>query len=132
MNSYEFVDRGVVRGPLYYYRLRQIDSDGSESYSTIRTARLIGSAIGEWQVGLPTPNPVRSDSRIQVFAPSDTNATYEIIDAAGRKVSSGSLTLIGGRDNVIELREADNLPAGLYVWRMRAGNQDFSRKLVKN
>lgn len=132
VNSYEFIDRDVVRGPLYYYRLRQIDSDGSESYSTIRTARLIGSAIGQWQVGLPTPNPVRSDSRIQIFAPSDTNATYEIIDASGRRISSGLINLIGGRDNVVELREVGNLPAGIYVWRMRAGNQDFSHKLVRN
>lgn len=131
ITDYTFLDRSVRRGPLYYYRLRQIDIDGLERYSIIQTARLIGSSIGEWQVSLPAPNPIRNDTRIQIFAPVDSNTRYKIFDQAGRLVTSGQLYLIGGQDNQVQLHEADHLPAGMYTWKLYTPDREFTRRLMK-
>ncbi len=51
---YQWSDRTAQRGLRYYYRLRQLDYDGMESYSPIRTAILEGNDINcrlSWQAG---------------------------------------------------------------------------------
>lgn len=130
VQDYEYLDRTAVRGPLYYYRLKQLDNDGRSSYSPVRTARLSGTAIGDWQVGLPAPNPVDEQTTIQIFAPVDARADFELFDQQGRRLQAGQLSLIGGRDNRIPL-SVGQLPAGVYTWRVKAGGQSHSRRLIK-
>ncbi|MEL6357526.1 MAG: DUF1501 domain-containing protein, partial [Bacteroidota bacterium] len=131
VNTYTYLDRSVRKGPLYYYRLQQIDVDGSASYSSIQVARLAGSALGNWQVGLPAPNPVNETTTVQIFAPIDSVANFELFDANGRRLQTGSINLIGGRDNRIPLSGLASLPAGTYVWRVQVGEQMVTRKLVR-
>lgn len=131
ISSYNFKDRDVVSDRLYYYRLKQIDADGRSDYSAIRTARLEGSAVAGWKVGLPGPNPISARTNIQIYAPVDSMADFEIFDQASRRIKTGRYNLIGGRDNIVPLGDLSGFPAGTYVWRLRAGGQAFSRKLVK-
>ncbi|MBC6994673.1 DUF1501 domain-containing protein [Neolewinella lacunae] len=128
--EYQIRDNNVVRNRIYYYRIRK-DGGGDAALSPIVTAQLRGSAKGEWSVGLPRPNPVREDSYIKVYAPVDATATFELIDARGSRLRTGTVTLLGGADNRIPLRAGD-LPAGSYVWRLRTpAGQEFARKLVR-
>lgn len=131
ISTYQFVDRDVNTGPLYYYRLKQLDVDGQSDFSAIRTARLQGSAIADWVVGLPSPNPIQKNSIIQLYAPIDSMADFEVFSSAGQKVGGGRYNLIGGRDNRLPLGDFSSLPAGVYHWRMRVGGRQFSRKMVK-
>lgn len=131
VSDYDFADRNAHQGVLYYYRLRQVDQDGASAYSVIRTARLSGSAVADWQVGPAAPNPIRPDSIIQVYAPHDAMAEYEIFNSSGRRVHSGRYSLIGGRDNRLRLGDLSGLPAGIYHWRMRSGQRHFTRKLLR-
>ena len=131
INDYEFVDTDVSLGTLYYYRLRQEDVDGSFEYSPIQTARLRGTARGDWAVGLPRPNPVRDDSYIKVYAPTDSTVAFEMFDVRGSRVRAGKLVLTGGSDNRVALRP-EGLAAGSYVYRIRTeGGKQFSRKFIK-
>lgn len=131
VQTYTYLDRAVQVGPLYYYRLKQLDADGSSEYSVIQVARLTGSAIGDWQVSIPAPNPINETTTVNVFAPTDSTATFEILDQQGRRIQNGQLYLLGGRDNYISLAAVSRLPAGLYIWRLRAGGTTYSRKLLK-
>lgn len=130
-HDYEFVDAHVNPGTLYYYRIRQEDHDGSRTYSSVQTARVKGSARGDWAVGLPRPNPVGPESYVNVYAPTDGMVTTDIFDAGGRLVRQDRLALIGGSDNRLLLRPG-RLPRGQYVWRLR-GKDGFSatRKFIK-
>ncbi|MTB53779.1 DUF1501 domain-containing protein [Lewinella sp. W8] len=132
VREYNFRDQGVSKGNTYYYRLKQEDLDGKYNYSPVKVARLRGTAIADWAVGLPRPNPVNPDSYIKVYAPTDATATFELIDISGRKVRTGSITLAGGQDNRVMLRPGGLAP-GTYVWRLstREGKQ-FARKLIVN
>lgn len=130
-NEYRFVDADVRVGPLYYYRLKQEDISGTFEYSPIQTARLNGTAQGDWVVGLPRPNPVRDDSYIKVYAPVDSTASFEVFATSGQRVRTGTVTLPGGVDTRIELRPG-NLPAGTYTWRLNTKDgRQFARKFVK-
>lgn len=130
-NEYRFVDTNVRLNVLYYYRLRQEDLDGSFEYSPIQTASLRGTARGDWAIGLPRPNPVREDSYIQIYAPTDATASFEIFSTAGQRVQTGTLTLPGGVDTRVPLQPA-RLAAGTYTWRLTAKDgRQFVRKFVK-
>lgn len=128
--DYAFTDADVVEGPTYYYRLKQKDFDGGFEYSPIRTARLLGTAVGEWSVGTPQPNPATSQTTVQVFAPVDGRVTYALYDASGRKLFGDSTAVAGRRDTRIDV-PLGRVPAGIYTLRFRAGGGDFvNRKLV--
>ena len=128
--NYKIVDRNVVKDRLYYYRLVAEDFDGTLTTSSVQTARLRGSRLGEWSVGLPRPNPVTPDTYVKAYAPADGTADWEIIDAGGHRVRTGSQLLYGGQDNRIALN-AHGLTPGNYVWRLRtADGHGFARKVI--
>ncbi len=129
VRNYAFADTAVVRGTVYYYRLRQIDLDGSAEFSSIVTARLAGSRLAEWKFGHPVPNPVKTETTIQVYAPTDGTVRYVLFDLSGRRMLTDSATVIGNRDNRFTVR-VGRIPTGTYTLRMEAENTVESRQLV--
>ena len=90
-----------------HYRLRQIDADGTATYSPVRAASL--PLASEAQL-LVYPNPAHSIVHVQLLGSAPTESV-QLLDACGRIVQAhpalgadGSLSLAG-------------LPAGLYVLR---------------
>jgi hypothetical protein len=76
--QYSFLDEAPLPG-LNYYRIKQVDYDGSFSYSPIVSARWEGKA----QVYL-FPNPTNDLLQISGLPTTDGPITIEIIDMAGR------------------------------------------------
>ena len=131
VRTYEFMDTNVSSGPLYYYRLKQLDTDGDFEYSTVRTARLVGAAVGEWSFGHAFPNPVETETTVQVYAPRDGRVNYALYSSTGQRMMADSATLYGRRDNQITVRLGGRMPSGTYTLRFTTddGNQ-ASRKIV--
>ncbi|MFK8162304.1 MAG: DUF1501 domain-containing protein [Lewinella sp.] len=130
VRDYEITDHNVRRGPLYYYRLKQKDQDGNFQYSPIRTARLTGTAIGAWSFGQVYPNPVDTETTIQVYAPTDGQVSYTLYNGAGQRMLSDSHVVYGRRDNQLTIR-VGRLPAGVYTLRISAADGKYAnRKLM--
>jgi len=130
IRDYELFDTNVIPGPLYYYRLKQLDGDGNFTYSPIRTARLLGSALGEWSFGHAFPNPAGEETTVQVYAPNDGRVNYTLFAADGRRIFTDGQVVYGRRDNRLTIR-LGRLPAGSYTLRFTAGTGAYTnRKLV--
>jgi uncharacterized protein (DUF1501 family) len=130
IREYELTDHNVRSGPLYYYRLKQKDRDGNFEYTPIRTARLTGAAIGAWSFGQVYPNPVDTETTIQVYAPSDGRVSYTLFNSAGQRMLSDSQVVYGRRDNQLTIR-VGRLPAGAYTLRISAADGKFAnRRLI--
>lgn len=129
--QYVLEDHDVRKGPQYYYRVKVEAADGVITTSNVQIASLRGTSQGVWTVGLPRPNPVSADSYIKVYAPVDALANYELLDAHGRRLRTGTVNLQGRMDNRIPLQPA-GLPTGHYVWRLTTpSGERFARKLIK-
>ncbi len=96
---YSYVDTGVPSG-IISYRLRQVDVDGSESYSEIEIVNVEKNILSI---------PSIIDSSISI----DFNGPYQIINIRGQVLDHGIVT----GDEI----RVENLPSGHYI--LQAGNQ---------
>ena len=134
-HDYVFVDRSVESGE-YEYRLKQIDSDGSFSYSN--TVRIGLTVPGVFALHQNYPNPFNSETVIsyqiaktsqdvlpvQLVIYSVTGA--EIQTLINQKQAAGTYRLNwNGRDS-----QGDFVSAGIYLLRLRAGDFVESKKML--
>ncbi len=121
--AYSFTDNLVQPGKVYYYRLRQIDSDGKTFYSSIKKGSIaVGNGI---QISL-NPNP--GSDHINIFI-SGTNNTASIIliNAGGQKIKQ--VSGINAFDGIYNLT-LPTVPKGVYNLLIILPEGSFSRKII--
>jgi uncharacterized repeat protein (TIGR01451 family) len=107
---YAFTDANVAAkasGPVYY-RLRQVDRDGTATYSPLRTVSFTKAAIVSLSV---YPNPVATRTNLDLGQLPATG-TYQVLllDATGRQVQTW--TLLGGATHPLDVA---GLASGSYL-----------------
>jgi hypothetical protein len=91
---------GTQPAGLVYYRLRQVDLDGTATYSPVRPVRL-GAADAAGQASL-YPNPAQASTTLDLSAlPAASSYQVQILDATGRQVQR--LLLAGGQAPSLDL-----------------------------
>ncbi len=123
LSQYNLVDYNVDNGVWYYYRIRQVDIDGTERLSDIRRARIESGA----DKLILQPNPASSSVRI-ILPFRYTNATVSLTDASGKLVKDQSMTSSGTGVYVLNI---ESLSAGVYYVKVVADNKVYTEKLVK-
>ena len=129
--NYAYNDAGIgtrTNGPLYY-RLRQVDRDGTSSFSPVETVRFGKAPAGPPAIAL-FPNPTTATTVITNLDLGLLPAgTYQVrvLDAVGRQVLA--TTGDGGTTLPLDLRTAAN---GTYLVLVRGiDGQLFTKRLVK-
>ncbi len=126
--QYSFTDARIdARAPVLYYRLRQIDRDGTTAYSGTVALRL--SAAG-FRLAQNYPNPFSGFTTIDYELPADAPVSLRVYDLLGSEVATlvdqqltaGSYTL---RFDPLSLR----LRPGQYLCVLNAGDQRMTRIL---
>jgi hypothetical protein len=109
-HTYQLVDPGIAQygASRVYYRLRQVDLDGSFHYSPVRTVAV--QAVASLAL---FPNPTRSSATLTGAEPG---ATVQVLDALGRLVTTVTADAAG----TAELQLSTALAKGVYVVRTGA------------
>ena len=110
-HTYRFTDPNAAAvGQVVYYRLRQVDTDGTATYSPVR-AISFGEATSTASLSL-FPNPVAGLSTSLDLSSLPATATYQVrlLDATGR--ASRQWELPGGQLRPLDL---DSLTPGNYL-----------------
>lgn len=122
-SDYMSEDR-LPTGGLYYYRLRLLETNGTEKawpWVAVNNAT-------EPVEPLLLPNPLPVGHRLQVFWPGNENkVVVQIFDPAGRAVRAAQLGPVRPGDYEWEIPE---LSPGVYTVRIERGPENFYRKLV--
>ena len=128
--DYALTDAGVgakATGPVYY-RLRQVDADGTASYSPVRTVAF-GKAAAP-AIGL-FPNPANGATQLDLRLLPAGAYRVLVLDATGRTVLSA--TLDGGMVHGLDL---NTVASGTYNVLVRGQNGgesvNLTKRLVKN
>ncbi|WP_083937862.1 right-handed parallel beta-helix repeat-containing protein [Hymenobacter aerophilus] len=124
-HTYNLTDAGIGRrtvGQLVYYRLRQVDLDGTASYSQVQTVRFGNlAAVAVW------PTPTSGNSVLQLSSLPAGTYQVQVYDAAGRLLYS--TTAPGGQ--LLHLASAE-WPRGSYMVRVTGNTSTHVTRLVKN
>jgi len=122
--NYMFRDSNVPSGS-YTYRLKQVDFDGSFSYSD--EVEIEQPAV--FYLAQNYPNPFNPTTNIKYSVPSDGNVTLKVYDVLGNEVS----TLVDGfkQAGTFDVTfDGSNLSSGVYYYRLTSSEMTTTKKLM--
>ncbi|MDP4284912.1 MAG: T9SS type A sorting domain-containing protein [Bacteroidota bacterium] len=118
VSSYSFNDASPTYGK-NYYRLKQVDIDGSFTYSNVVSAEWSGTSGTLVEV---YPNPVANSFTVDLHQAITRPVYYELVTASGAVVRKGYITSNGQQVNIAAL------PKNIYLLKML----QTTTKIVKN
>ena len=128
INYYSFNDNPQVSGAnQIYYRLKQIDFDGTSTYSSI--VNVSYDVPAEFVLNQNYPNPFNPTTKISYFVPKESFVSLKVFDFLGREVK----TLVNEMKSTgsYELSfDASNLPSGTYFYTLMTDNYTATKKMI--
>jgi len=118
-HTYRFEDKGIMNGS-NYYRLRQVDRDGTSHYSTTLLLSNTGSRSSDMKV---FPNPAGTVLNLVVNSPVAGAATLQVFDLSGAPVMNCQQLFSAGV-NRLSLSIGD-LGSGNYFLKLSVGQGAF-------
>lgn len=124
-NQYSYTDKNLSNGK-YEYRLKQIDFNANIKYSDIIEVKLIYAA--SLQLEQNYPNPFNPSTKIKYSIPEPGFVNLSIYNLLGEKLTElvNEVLSAGEYQNNFN---ANNLPSGVYVAKLSAGNFSKSIKM---
>ena len=120
--NYSFVDNNLQPGH-YTYRLKQIDFDGTFSYST--EVEVDFDVPSDFVLSQNYPNPFNPSTKISFSIPVESHVTLKIFNLLGEEV----INLLNGTVNAGYHNvnfDASNLNSGIYFYQIEAQGNDGS------
>ncbi len=130
--NYEFIDKDITFGTLYYYRLKQIDLDGTYKYSKIIKTKIISPT--KFELFQNYPNPFNPITKIKYQLPKDCHTIIKVYNIYGQEIKnlveqdqqSGVYSIVwDGKNN-----EGMNVSSGCYIYTIQAGEFRASKKII--
>jgi hypothetical protein len=130
---YSYTDTTATAG-LWWYRLKQIDLDGTVHYMDGIAVDILTSVSGKslpiaYSLGQNYPNPFNPTTLIEYSLPTAGQVSLAIYDVLGREVA----TLVNERQEsgYYETEwDATGVSSGVYFYRIQAGDYADMKKLV--
>jgi len=124
--NYNFTDIDISKSPVYFYRLKNTDTDGRFTYSA--TLRLNG-AIKNSSI-TATPNPFTELLKVNIFTTMKEMVTLTLTDLSGRALYRQAVQVQAGV-NVLEIPEVKKLAAGTYLLTMISQQKNTTIRILK-
>ncbi|GAB3338280.1 hypothetical protein GCM10027299_50260 [Larkinella ripae] len=122
--QYRYTDQAVTQGT-FYYRLRQVDTDGTVAHS-----KLLAVSLGDQNLAIRLfPNPITNELTVNLETAETGNVGIEVLDVNGRPLLRQSGQKLGSSH--VQKLNVDPLPPGIYLVAIRLGDRYFIRNIVK-
>ncbi len=127
--SYNFADPLAGTTGIVYYRLKMVDLDGKYAYSKIIPLKLNGSLSVEQL--MVYPNPFAAEIKVFLKSVRSDMAIFRIISLDGKEQLRRNISIESG-ENIVVLKDLQQLPAGNYLLEIHNGTDKYITKIVKN
>jgi hypothetical protein len=124
---YSFLDTDLGKAKEYYYRLKQIDFNGSFSYSKV--VQVSTNLISTFELKQNYPNPFNPSTQISFSLAQNGFVTLAVFNLIGQEVK----TLINGNmeagSHSITF-DASGLPTGVYIYKLTSPGSTQTKKMM--
>jgi hypothetical protein len=124
--NYWFEDDNISHGN-YSYRLKQIDLDGSSSYSKIIEVDI--ATLNTFSLEQNYPNPFNPSTVIGYRLPVNSDVTLKVFDLLGREVATLVDEFKPAGKYEVEFNGKD-LSSGIYFYTIQAGSFTKTEKMI--
>lgn len=126
LQNYSFVDNDVQAGK-YQYRLKQIDLDGSYSFSNV--VEVITNPT-EYNLAQNYPNPFNPNTTISFSLAKESNVNLKIYNLLGQEIISLVNNEFMTAGSYSYKFDASLLASGTYIYRLEAGDFVQTKKMT--
>jgi photosystem II stability/assembly factor-like uncharacterized protein len=128
VRNYNFTDDiANLAGTAVAYRIKQVDFDGTSSYSSQVLVDLTTPV--KFNLSQNYPNPFNPTTTINYSLPSDSKVSVKVYDVLGKEVA----TLVNETKSAGNYQvnfDASKLASGVYIYKIQAGNFIATKKLT--
>jgi hypothetical protein len=127
---YSFTDDQVISG-IIFYRLRQVDYDGTSKVSEV--IEVSSNIPVEYTLEQNYPNPFNPSTVISFNIPEDGHVELRVFDVTGSEVALlvNEYKIAGEYKLQFNIRQQNlNLPSGVYMYQLKAGDRLFTKKMM--
>lgn len=121
--SYSFTDRNVANATKYFYRLKQIDTDGKYDYS--KEVEVITAMSESFELVQNYPNPFNPSTVISYHLTQNGNVKLTVFDILGKEIA----TLVNGKKDAGSHTvnfNASGLQSGIYFYKITVTSENGS------
>ena len=129
--QYQWTDDDVVNGRQYAYALIAVDINGNRERvgTTNATPSADAAVITEYALHQNYPNPFNPTTEITFDLVKDGQVKLSVYNLLGQEVAEVvNRTMDSGRHSI--MFTADELPSGVYLYRLEAGEFTSQKKMV--
>ncbi|MEL6660520.1 MAG: T9SS type A sorting domain-containing protein [Bacteroidota bacterium] len=125
-HRYQFTDKSVKAGNQYYYRLKQVDYDGSFTYSEVRMAHFKGDQL---QINI-FPNPASDWINLHLLVEETGEVVVSLFSSQGQLIYNQTETV---QANGVFRKKIDinELVAGVYFLKVEVNGESVYERVVK-
>ncbi len=124
--QYSFIDRNLVGGSKFKYRLKQIGNSGAYKFSNIIEVAVIPNQFELFQ---NYPNPFNPSTKIRYQLPKSGLVSIKVYNILGAQVAEIVNEVKEAGSYEVEF-VADNLPSATYVYRLTTESFSDSKKMI--
>ncbi len=129
-HDYTYIDSTVTAGLTYYYKIKQIDFDGTyEWYGPISATMEEDNIPSNYALFQNHPNPFNPVTTIRIAIPENTDVKLLVFNILGEKVKTLIDKNMEAGYHDIEFYAGD-MSSGVYVYRLVAGKFCKERKMI--
>ena len=128
LSKYSYTDNSTTAGT-YYYRLKQIDNNGTSKYSNVIESQVLAVPT-VFKLSQNYPNPFNPSTLINFTVSKQGTATLKVFNTLGQEVT----TLFNGQANPGQNYSinfnASGLSSGIYFYQLKQGSSIDTQKLM--
>jgi len=127
-SSYTFVDKNAGATTAYAYRLKQVDFDGTVSYSKVVNVSA-GEIPSVFALAQNYPNPFNPTTSINYSLPQSGVVTLAIFNSLGQKVKDVVSGFQEAGSHTVHISASD-LSSGTYIYKISVNGLSLTKKMV--
>ena len=124
---YVFIDSDIKGTGNYYYRLKQIDNDGTYKYSDVVTMEV--NMPEKYYLSQNYPNPFNPETKIDFSIPEKQLISLKIYNVIGEQVAE-LLNEVRNAGSYSVTFNGTGLPSGIYVYSLKTENLVINKKMT--